>query len=230
MQDKILVVDTDQLIRYGLEKALRERGIATSAAATAEEALEHLAVQPYNLCLLDVDLPDLNCLDLIKIIHASYPRTWIMLMATDQPADLSCLVNRDEAKSFGVCHLVTKPFDLKELIDTIMKVLKKEREYFTDVIFTGETLGVGQRKNHRKLHIQPFTFFLNHIAEGEAKRTAFSAVSTDIGHNGIGLLTQCPIRKTEVLSFDERFHHRSGVVVWSHMVDDQTCRAGIRFA
>jgi len=230
VQDRILIVDDDQLIRYGLEKAFREREIATASASSAEEALELLAVQPCNLCLLDTDLPDLNCLDLVKVIHVSYPQTWIMLMTANQPAELGCLANRNEAEHFGVCRLITKPFDLKELMDTVLRVLKKEREYYADVVFAGEMLGVGHRKHRRTLHIQPFTFRTNHIQEGEARRPTFSAVSTDIGDNGIGLLTQHPVRKTDILSFDEKFQHRSGTVVWSHMLDEQTCRAGVRFA
>jgi hypothetical protein len=43
-------------------------------------------------------------------------------------------------------------------------------------------------------------------------------------------LTRYPLRESQVISFDEKVDNRSGVVVWSKMVDEEYCRAGIRFA
>ncbi|MEJ2268603.1 MAG: hypothetical protein P8Y04_02385 [Desulfobulbaceae bacterium] len=52
----------------------------------------------------------------------------------------------------------------------------------------------------------------------------------DISDRGIGLLSQYPLRESQVIGFDEKMNNRTGVVVWSKMMDEDNCRVGIRFA
>jgi len=44
------------------------------------------------------------------------------------------------------------------------------------------------------------------------------------------LLSQYPLKEFQVVGFDEKMGNRTGVVVWSKMVDEENCRIGVRFA
>ncbi|MBU4261393.1 MAG: hypothetical protein KKC76_05870 [Proteobacteria bacterium] len=68
------------------------------------------------------------------------------------------------------------------------------------------------------------------IVEGEAKRMAFQAKAFDFSEEGIGLLTDFPLRISQIIGFEAELGNRSGVVEWSSMVDEQTYRAGVKFA
>ena len=80
MDHNILVVDDNQLILYGLAKALRSNSYTVETASTAEMALKKLSFCSYDLCLLDINLQDINGLELMKMIKETYPNTKIIIM------------------------------------------------------------------------------------------------------------------------------------------------------
>ena len=73
MKKHILVVDKDPLILYALTKALKDDGCEVKTAETSSDAIEKLSYCPYDVCLLDGQLTDLNGLDLIKVINDICP-------------------------------------------------------------------------------------------------------------------------------------------------------------
>ena len=68
------------------------------------------------------------------------------------------------------------------------------------------------------------------IERGNYTRKSFEARTVDISEDGIGLLTPHPLNESQIISFDERVDNRTGVVVWSKMIDEENCRVGVRFA
>jgi hypothetical protein len=68
------------------------------------------------------------------------------------------------------------------------------------------------------------------IDQGNYTRWSLVAQAVDISGRGIGLLSQFPLRESQVIGFDEKMDNRIGVVVWSKMMDEDNCRVGIRFA
>lgn len=67
------------------------------------------------------------------------------------------------------------------------------------------------------------------ISGGRNKRWLIGAETPDISDTGIGLTTAYPLKASDVISFGKDMEERTGVVVWSSMLDEQTCRAGIKF-
>ena len=62
---------------------------------------------------------------------------------------------------------------------------------------------------------------MNEINDGEVRRIIVPAESKDISDDGIGLITPRPLKKNQIISFDEDMERKSGVVVWSSLLHDQ---------
>ena len=60
MKKRILVIDDERLMLYGLKKAFNKDLIEVDTAATAREALQAIRSCNYDLCLIDIRLPDGN--------------------------------------------------------------------------------------------------------------------------------------------------------------------------
>jgi len=70
---QVLIVDDEAVVRNGISRALNNKGMATQLAASGEEALNYLRIQSFDLILLDIRMPDMDGITLLKQIHAQYP-------------------------------------------------------------------------------------------------------------------------------------------------------------
>ena len=116
---KILLVDDENLILYSLGVTLRRDGSEVTAVANGKDALREIRRLPYDICFLDVNLPDANGLDLMKTVRQISPATRIVIMtAADlNNVQMSYLHN-------NACHFLPKPFNLdnvRSLVDDISR-------------------------------------------------------------------------------------------------------------
>ncbi len=104
----VLVVDDDENNRDVLGRVLQLKGYAVVLAASGPEALEIVSSKPVDLVLLDIMMPDVSGLDVLKALRASHARDAlpvIMATAKDQPKDVV------DALEMGANDYVTKPLD-----------------------------------------------------------------------------------------------------------------------
>ncbi len=104
----ILVVDDDEMNRDMLSRRLSRVGYSVQVANGGRQALDLVGKHPFDLILLDIMMPDLNGIDVLKILRQSYSATrlpTIMVSAKDQSEDVV------EALKFGANDYVTKPVD-----------------------------------------------------------------------------------------------------------------------
>jgi len=231
MKKRILIIDHERLMLYGLQKALSRDFIEVDTATTAGEALQAIRSCGYDLCLIDIRLPDESGFKLMERVRDLCPEMKIILMtASDITLDDDLNENIQKAKAKGACHFLCKPFDLGELKDVLSRVLQKDIPDDNGDWFEESLAVISRRRVERKKWSTKLDFFVSVISEGEVRRRAFSAESIDLGDDGIGLLSLYPLKTNEVVSFGADMGHKSGVVVWSNMLDEHRCRAGIRFA
>jgi DNA-binding NtrC family response regulator len=107
---KILVVDDEQLLLQGLEKALQTDVTKVATAETGEEALKEIASAPCHLCFLDVFLPDMNGTEVLKKIMAISPKTKVIMMT----AGIISNAMKDFIEK-NAYMFITKPFDLLQV-------------------------------------------------------------------------------------------------------------------
>jgi two-component system response regulator AtoC len=128
MKPVILLVDDEDTIRLFLEKTLREEGYEALTAATGTEALELTRSELPDLVLLDLKLPDMSGLDVLKQIKEEVPEVCVIMLTAF--GDIETAVT---AMKKGAFDFVSKPVNLEQLLITIGKGLdsrKLTRELF----------------------------------------------------------------------------------------------------
>ncbi len=115
----ILLVDDDALLRRSLAFNLEKAGYRTRAAATAEEALSGLRVDPPDLVLLDIGLPGMDGLDALRGLRQQMDVPVIFLTARRRELDEVL------GLGMGADDYVTKPFDIDVLLAHVKAVLRR---------------------------------------------------------------------------------------------------------
>jgi two-component system response regulator AtoC len=124
----ILLVDDEDTIRLFLEKTLREEGYEALTAATGAEALELTRSELPDLVLLDLKLPDMNGLEVLKQIKEEVPEVCVVMLTAFGDIETAVTAMKKDAFDF-----VSKPVNLEQLLLTIKKALdsrKLTRELF----------------------------------------------------------------------------------------------------
>ncbi len=115
----ILVVDDDEDILRLLSIRLRARGFRVSTAASAEEALARIAVDPPRAVVSDVRLPGRDGLALFEEIRSTRPTLPVILLTAH-----GTIPDAVNATSRGVFGYLTKPFDSQVLLEKIDQALQ----------------------------------------------------------------------------------------------------------
>jgi DNA-binding response OmpR family regulator len=82
---RILIVDDDETIRTTMKAILEDEGYVVDLASTGEEAIQLTMKTTYNIALLDIRLPDMEGVELLKLMRDSVPRTR-KIMVTGYPS------------------------------------------------------------------------------------------------------------------------------------------------
>jgi DNA-binding response OmpR family regulator len=116
---RLLLIEDDPQIRLPLIKALRERGHAVAFAATAMAGLQAVLDDRPDLVVLDLGLPDLDGLELLKMIRAVTTTPVIVATARDGEADMI------RGLDVGGDDYVVKPFTAAQLDARVRAVLRR---------------------------------------------------------------------------------------------------------
>jgi DNA-binding response OmpR family regulator len=121
----ILIIDDEASLRQTLARILQRVGFEVTSTASGKEGIDLLSQQVFDLVYLDLRMPDINGLDVLKVVHAKYPELPVILF-TAQP-DLNSAV---EALRRGATDYLLKPLKPQAVIDrtqTILAAKEKER-------------------------------------------------------------------------------------------------------
>lgn len=115
---KILVIDDEQEIRKLLDVALGPHGFDVIEAAAGREGVQKAALQRPELIILDMGLPDIDGLEVVKAIREWSNVPIIILSVREQEAQ------KIAALDSGANDYVTKPFNMGELMARIRVALR----------------------------------------------------------------------------------------------------------
>jgi len=122
MKASILVVDDEEMSRFILREALTKRGYAVEEAADAETGLRKLRHHPYDLVLLDIQMPGLSGIDAIPKFKDIDPS--VMIIMTTALASKETIM---EAISRGALDYFVKPFKMEEMEVVVKRSLERRR-------------------------------------------------------------------------------------------------------
>ena len=103
----VLVIDDEQSVTDLLSAVLEEEGYSCITAATGEDALKKLAASNVDVALLDLKLPGISGMDVLRTMKSTYPRTAVIVVTGVGDAETAV-----EAMKTGAVDYNTKPFEV----------------------------------------------------------------------------------------------------------------------
>ena len=119
-QVKTLLVDDDELIRDSLKIAFANKGCSMRVAETAEEGLQAIKEEQFDIISSDFRLPGMNGLDFLKLATRTHPQAVNILITAYRDEYLFT-----EAIRMGVTEFIDKPFSVKALAELLAVSLKR---------------------------------------------------------------------------------------------------------
>jgi len=117
---RILFVEDSEIMRRSVRRALRHAGFAVDTAADGDEGLAAAEMNAYDALILDIMLPKLDGLSLLRKLRASGNRTHVLLLtARDTVAD------RVDGLRQGADDYLVKPFALEELLARVEALCRR---------------------------------------------------------------------------------------------------------
>ena len=121
MPVKVLIVDDEVDFLDIMAERMRARGIDVSTATSAEDAINLVGQEHYDVVIMDFMMPAMNGFKALKLLKEKKADAQIILMTGNVPGELIL-----QAKQNGALDVVEKPADLQTLIEKIKQVTIKK--------------------------------------------------------------------------------------------------------
>lgn len=130
---RILVVEDEKALAKTLKKGLSEEGYSVDVAYDGEEGRFMAETEPYDLLILDIMLPKMDGISILKSLRKQGVKTPVlMLTAKDAVSD------KIKGLDTGADDYLTKPFDFEELLARVRALFRRKGEIKSAVIIIGD--------------------------------------------------------------------------------------------
>ena len=137
-QSSILVVDDDSMNLYLAEKILKEHGYTVVKAASGEECLEYFTQGDAGLILLDIEMPNMNGLDVLKQLRANERTAQIPVIFLSSSENMEQMGDSMQYV-YGMVH---KPFLPDTLIQAVARTFRQQKGLLERLSFLDTQSGV----------------------------------------------------------------------------------------
>jgi CheY-like chemotaxis protein len=119
---RILLVEDDRVLRRACEASLRQRGFAVTVAPDGEEALRQVRAEVPDLILLDLLMPKITGVEVLRTLRAEEPTRDVPVLILSNSSREQDI---EEIRSLGVTdYLVKANLSLQELGDRVARILE----------------------------------------------------------------------------------------------------------
>ena len=118
----VLIVEDEFSVRDSLENWFRRDGYRTGSAANADEALKRLQEATWDVVLLDIKMPGMDGLELLKRLHEIDPDLLVVMITAYASVDTAV-----QALKQGAFDYITKPIDPDELSHLVRRAIEQRR-------------------------------------------------------------------------------------------------------
>jgi len=126
MSDRsVLIVDDEKNIRLTLSMALEKLNVPVDTAVNGEEALQKLAEKSYGLMLLDLRMPGIDGMEVLRRVPEIRPEVQVVIITAYGSIEAAV-----EAMKLGAVDFLQKPFDaedVRELVSSLLDQATQER-------------------------------------------------------------------------------------------------------
>ncbi len=126
MLERVLIVEDSSAMRAFVRATLESHAVAKQIveAASGFEALRLLPRERFDLALVDINMPDIHGLEVIKLIRASAQHRTVPVIVISSEASPR---DRERGLALGADTWLAKPFTPEQLVDTVRRVLATPR-------------------------------------------------------------------------------------------------------
>lgn len=160
----ILVVDDEKNIRMTMSQSLEPLGLPVETAVNGEEALSRLRSEAFGLVFLDLKMPGLDGMEVLRILRQEWPKLRVIIITAHGSIDSAV-----EAMKLGAVDFVQKPFSPGEIRELAQRVFDREALNVEEVVEYSSLIELAKR----------------HIADGmfaDARAAVKKALAEDPGH------------------------------------------------
>jgi DNA-binding NtrC family response regulator len=151
MKEKVLIVDDEESIRFGLTRLIEQAGYSCFSAGTASEAFRIFSAENPRVVLLDMRLPDMTGMDFMRKLKET--DTYVSIIIMTAYGTIETAVN---ALKSGAENFLTKPIDPDNLLVLLSKTLEisenKRRSDYLKIQQKTADYYVGTSDKLRKIH------------------------------------------------------------------------------
>ncbi len=188
MEEKtIMVVDDEKNIRLTVTRSLESLGIPVLTAVNGEEALQKLRETPCDLVFLDLKMPGMDGMAVLRRIKNDRPETRVVIITAHGTIDAAV-----EAMKLGAVDFIQKPFSPGEIRALATRVLQRETLDQETAVDYGALIELAKR------HITDRSF-------ATARETVRKAIAADPGqpeaYNLLGALLEIDSQGLEAQKF-----------------------------
>jgi two-component system chemotaxis response regulator CheY len=126
MLERVLIVEDSSAMRAFVRATLESHGVARGIveAASGFEAMRVLPRERFDLALVDINMPDIHGLEVIKLIRASPQHRSVPVIVISSEASPR---DRERGLALGADTWLAKPFTPEQLVDTVRRVIATPR-------------------------------------------------------------------------------------------------------
>jgi two-component system cell cycle response regulator CtrA len=132
---RVLLIEDDLSVTKSLELSLRSQGFNIYSTDLGEEGVNIAKHYEQDIILLDLSLPDMSGIEVLRGLRAAKVATPVMILSAAGEVDMKI-----KTLGIGADDYLTKPVDKAELVARIHAVVRRSRGHAQSLIRTGELL------------------------------------------------------------------------------------------
>src|SRR5579872_2248493 len=130
---RILLVEDDEAAARALEMTLTREGLSVVTAGLGEEGVDLGKVYDYDLILLDLNLPDMSGLEVLRSLRMAKVATPVLILSGTSGVEAKV-----KTLSGGADDYLTKPFHRDELVARIHAIVRRSQGHAHSLVQVGD--------------------------------------------------------------------------------------------
>lgn len=186
---RVLLVEDSPRLQQSIGKALRKSGYAVDTSGDGEEGLWLAETNDYDAIILDIMLPKLDGLTLLRRLRKKGSQTGVLLLTAKDTVE-----DRVDGLQMGADDYLVKPFALEELLARVQVLCRRQYGHTTNRLIVGDleidlnaryALRAGQQL---ELTAREF-ILLEYLAQRQGQIVSRSEIETHIYNDGVELMS-----------------------------------------
>jgi two-component system OmpR family response regulator len=129
---RVLLIEDDRMVGAAVTQALRDAAYAIDWVTDGKAAVDAVEAETYDLALLDLGLPLVDGLTLLRHFRKSYRDLPVIIVTARDGVD-----DRVDGLDLGADDYLTKPFEVRELLARMRAILRRQRSGTSPILSNG---------------------------------------------------------------------------------------------